>query len=546
MQYPPWVSKQQTSKCLVRTDLSCASRHEYCVLLAGRQQAPPERRKLRQPDASNDSAARLVVGNEGLQLADSGDEDRADSQTRPPSWNEASRLKERLRKYHSSKSQVPTQTQSPRSPRSPSSKSHSMPDKLGRKRVGSATDKTAPRRDENAKWAVDAPSVPAKSSRVFFGDGPLGFRVLHTDANQCVTVDDNDEPQIYHARVVVNDELGEGQAASLGVVDGVLLKSIGGRSLQAVKAARVVQFLKSAIARPRPLCLGFLELERLPSAMAIEGEEGVICPSCRTMFASPAELLEHVPTCRAVDAPTCRPVDTQKRTVTPSKEGFICPSCREVFKTSHTLIEHSKQCNPSAAVAAVRQSKIMKRQQYVEARLEAAKELGHARASSHRSKPAPARQQHRLSLRTQPAQNPRHQQHRPRSSSDRAASYHQDPSRSIPPATSSMPHASSRRHSTVPSMLHTTSTSSTPDTRAPRTRQRKQTSEWKKCWDDVSQAYYYVHRTTHESRWENPNEQTTPDSEWVSYWDNDQGGYYYYNTRTGEVTSIMSNRFFFR
>ena len=527
VQYPPWVAKQQRSK-FCRGAGYFVHQVMNIVLLAGRQEAPPERRKLRPRNASGDSAARLVVGTKGLQLANPSREGRADSRRRPPSWNEASRLKERLQQYHSSK-------QSPHSPRSPKSKLDSMPDKLGRKRVGSVTDKSPrpPGRDETAQWAMSASSVPAKSSRVFFSDGPLGFRVLHTDANQCVTVDDDQEPQVYHARVVINDKLGEGQAASLGVMDGVLLKSIGGRSMQGVKAARVVQFLKSATSRPRPLCLGFLELERLPSALAAAGEEGVICPSCRTMFSSPAELLEHVPTCRAVDEPACRPVETQRKVVTPSKEGFICPSCRRVFKSSQMLLAHSKQCNPSAAVAAVRQRNIRNREQFVEARKEATKELHRAResrASPARSKLGPAQQQqYRSSLRTQPAQNPRHQQHRPRSSSDHTASYHQDPSPSIPATTS-------RRYSTTSTLPRT-------DTRSPRTRQRKQTNEWKKCWDDASQAYYYVHRTTHESRWENPNEQTTAastaDSEWVSYWDNDQGGYYYYNTRTGEVTSTM-------
>ena len=60
--------------------------------------------------------------------------------------------------------------------------------------------------------------------------------------------------------------------------------------------------------------------------------------------------------------------------------------------------------------------------------------------------------------------------------------------------------------------------------------------EWKKCWDEHAQSFYYVNRITNESQWEDP-EQQQEESEWVSYWDQSQGGYYYYNTRTGEVTS---------
>ena len=67
---------------------------------------------------------------------------------------------------------------------------------------------------------------------------------MHTDANQCLNVDGEHNTRTYHARVVIGNKHGIAQAASLGVLDGMLLKSIGGRSMEGVKAARVVQFLR--------------------------------------------------------------------------------------------------------------------------------------------------------------------------------------------------------------------------------------------------------------------------------------------------------------
>ena len=60
--------------------------------------------------------------------------------------------------------------------------------------------------------------------------------------------------------------------------------------------------------------------------------------------------------------------------------------------------------------------------------------------------------------------------------------------------------------------------------------------EWDSVWDDGAQAYYYLHRTTGESRWDEPPDFYGPvASDWDPVWDDGAQAYYYLHRTTGET-----------